>query len=141
MKALVGLLAASVVFFGSAARLLPSGFLLWQRLLRTFILSVYGGYYGYPGYTHYSYYPSCYAYGRGGYYRPWWRHRYYGGYYGGWHRHWWGGVNNPPGLSYARNASNSRAAAEISSLVMAESVDDAKAAWRLVFLDGLTPKS
>jgi hypothetical protein len=50
-------------------------------------------------------------------------------------------VNNPPGLSYAGNASNSRAAAEISPSVMDESVDDAKAAWRLVFWDGLTPES
>jgi NAD(P)-dependent dehydrogenase (short-subunit alcohol dehydrogenase family) len=47
----------------------------------------------------------------------------------------------PPGLSYGRIASNSRTAAEISSLVMDESVDEAKAAWRHVFLDGLTPKS
>jgi hypothetical protein len=38
---------------------------------------------------------SIYGFGWGGYYQPWWRHRYYGGYYGGWHgwggRRWHGG--------------------------------------------------
>jgi hypothetical protein len=51
----------------------------------------YGGYYGYPDYAYHGYYPGYYGYGWGGYYRPWWRHRYYGGHYGGWHGRGWGG--------------------------------------------------
>src|SRR5262245_18425947 len=92
MKALVGLLAACIVFFASA-RSAPAQvvFSFDCGYCAPFYYPWYGRYYGYPGYAYYSYYPSYYGYGWGGYYRPWWRHRYYGGYYGGWHRHGWSG--------------------------------------------------
>src|SRR6516162_7014242 len=88
MKALVGLLAACLVFFAST-RSAPAQvvFSFGPPLYYPW----YGGYYGYPGWAYYGYYPAYYGYGWGGYYRPWWRHRYYGGYYGGWNR--WGAAD------------------------------------------------
>jgi hypothetical protein len=86
MKALFVLLATCALFFASA-----------RSAAAQFVFSFgggpyypsYGGYCDCPGY--YGYYPSYYSYGWGGYYRPWWRHRYYGGYYGGWGGRGWGG--------------------------------------------------
>jgi hypothetical protein len=88
VKVLVVLLAACALFFGSA-----------RSADAQFTFSFGSGYYGYPGYGYYGYpgyygyYPAYYGFGWGGYYRPWWRHRYYGGYYGGWHGRGWGGGN------------------------------------------------
>src|SRR5262252_1321840 len=92
MKALVGLLAACVVFLTFA----PSApaqvvFSFGSGYCAPSYYPLYGGYYGYPGYA----YSSYFGFGQGGYYRPWWRHRHYGGYYGRWHgwgvRRWHGG--------------------------------------------------
>ena len=101
MKALIGLLAASVVFFASA-RSAPAQvvFSFGSGYCAPSYNPWYGGYYGYPGY---SYYPSYYGYGFGGYYRPWWRHRHYGEYYGGWHRHGWGGGHGWHGGGWHRH--------------------------------------
>src|SRR5215469_17132423 len=92
MKALVGLLAACFVLFASP-RSAPAQvvFSFGNGYGAPLYYPWYDGFYGYPGHAYYSYYPSYYGYGWGGYYRPWWRHRYYGGYYGGGGEHWWGG--------------------------------------------------
>src|SRR6516225_3716500 len=92
MKALVGLLAACVVFF-TFARSAPAQvvFSFGSGYCAPLYYPWYGGYYGYPGYAYYSYYPSYFGFGQGGYYRPWWRHRYYGGYFGRWHGGGWHG--------------------------------------------------
>src|SRR5262249_27594290 len=76
MKALVGLLAACVVFF-TFARSAPAQvvFSFGSGYCAPSYYPLYGGYYGYPGYA----YSSYFGFGQGGYYRPWWRHRYYGG--------------------------------------------------------------
>jgi hypothetical protein len=81
MKALVGLLAACVVFFTFALSA-PAQvvFSFGSGYCAPSYYPLYGGYYGYPGYAYSSYYPSYFGFGQGGYYRPWWRHRYYGGY-------------------------------------------------------------
>jgi hypothetical protein len=90
MKVLVAPLAACVVFF-TFARSAPAQvvFSFGSGYSAPSYNPWYGAYYGYPGYAYYSYYPSYFGFGWGGYYRPWWRHRYYGGYYGRWHG--WGG--------------------------------------------------
>src|ERR1700752_5094132 len=88
MKALVGLLAACVVFFvSSLSGPAQVGFSFCSGGGAPSYYPWDGGYYGYPGYAYDSYYPSYYGFGWGGYYRPWWRHRYYGG----WQRHGGGG--------------------------------------------------
>src|SRR5262249_4278949 len=76
MKALVGLLAACVVFFATG-RSAPAQvvFSFGSGYCSPSYYPWYCGYFGYPGYAYYSYYPSYYGYGWGGYYRPWWRHR------------------------------------------------------------------
>jgi len=75
MKALVGLLAACVVFF-TFARSAPAQvvFSFGGGYCAPSYYPWYGGYYDYPGYAYYSYYPSYFGFGWGGYYRPWWRH-------------------------------------------------------------------
>jgi hypothetical protein len=99
MKALLVVLSACALFFASA-RSADAQFTF--SFGSGYCAPWYGGgyygdpgygYYGYPGYypAYYSYYPAYYGYSWGGYYRPWWRHRYYGGYYGGWHGRGWGG--------------------------------------------------